>query len=83
MATHSNMLAWRIPWILVVYIVHRVAKSQTQLTRLHTHTHTHRDFPGGPVAQNPRPTPMQGTWVQSLVRELDLVCHNSEFACCI
>ena len=46
-------------------------------------SHTHRDFPGGPVAQNPRPTPMQGTWVQSLAKELDLVCHNSEFACCI
>ena len=40
MGIHSNILAWRIPWILVVYIVHRVAKSQTQLTRLHTHTGT-------------------------------------------
>ena len=27
MATHSNILAWRIPWI-----VHEVAKSQIQLS---------------------------------------------------
>ena len=26
--------------------------------------------------------PMQGAWVQSLVGELDPVCHNQEFACC-
>ena len=34
MATHSNILAWRIPWI-----VHEVAKSQTQLSNQHFHFH--------------------------------------------
>ena len=33
-----------------------------------------RDFPGGPVAKTA--LPMQGTWVRSLVRELDPTCHN-------
>ena len=32
-ATHSSILAWRIPWI----IVHGVAKSQTQLSNFHFH----------------------------------------------
>ena len=32
------------------------------------------DFPGGPVAKTA--LPMQGTWVRSLVRELDPTCHN-------
>ena len=31
MATHSNILAWRIPWT----IVHGVAKSWTQLSDFH------------------------------------------------
>ena len=34
MATHSSILAWRIPWTKEsagLYIVHGVAKSQTQL----------------------------------------------------
>ena len=35
MATHSSILAWRIPWT-----VHGVAKSQTQLSDFHTHSHT-------------------------------------------
>ena len=41
MATHSSILAWRIPmnrearWATV----HRVEKSQTQLSSQHTHTH--------------------------------------------
>ena len=26
--------------------------------------------------------PMQGTWVPSLVRELDPTCYNYEFKCC-
>ena len=30
-------------------------------------------FPGGPVAKTPV-LPAQGTWVQSLVRELDSMC---------
>ena len=32
------------------------------------------DFPGGPVAKTE--FPVQGDWVQSLVRELDSTCHN-------
>ena len=38
MATHSSILAWRIPWTEAHYswwaIVHRVIKSQTQLKQL-------------------------------------------------
>ena len=32
MATHSSILAWRIPW---TYIVHGVAKSRTWLSNFH------------------------------------------------
>ena len=37
MATHTSILAWRIPWTEEPggpYIVHRVAESQTRLKRL-------------------------------------------------
>ena len=37
------------------------------------------DFPGSPVVKTL--LSMQGTQVQSLVRELDPTCHNKEFAC--
>ena len=42
MATHSNILAWEIPWkrSLADYTVHGVTKSQMQLS-MHTHAHTH------------------------------------------
>ena len=30
-ATHSSILAWRIPWTEELAIVHRVAKSRIQL----------------------------------------------------
>ena len=43
MATHSSILAWRTPWTEELSrwsIVHRVAKSQTQLKQLSTHAHT-------------------------------------------
>ena len=36
MATHSSILAWRIPW--TGETVHRVSKSQTRLKRLSMHT---------------------------------------------
>ena len=36
MATHSSILAWKIPWTEEVGYVHGVAKGQTQLS---THTH--------------------------------------------
>ena len=37
MATHSRILAWRIPWTeeLVGYTAHGVAKSQTQLSNFY------------------------------------------------
>ena len=52
MATHSSILAWRIPWTEKPSgLVHKVTKSRTQLklfnagaharARAHTHTHTH------------------------------------------
>ena len=47
MATHSSILAWKIPLTEepdMLHTVHRVTKSQTQLSmhaRTHTHTHTH------------------------------------------
>ena len=41
MATHSSILAWRIPWAEEPggLPVHGVAKSQTQLSDSNTHTH--------------------------------------------
>ena len=39
MATHSNILAWRIPWTEESEaIVYRVAKSWTRLKQLSMHT---------------------------------------------
>ena len=41
MATHSSILAWRIPWTEEsgrLYIVPGVANSQIRLSNLHTHT---------------------------------------------
>ena len=43
MATHSSILAWRIPWTergAWQAWVHGVVKSWTQLSNSHTHTHT-------------------------------------------
>ena len=43
MATHSSILAWRIPWTEEpggLDKVHRVTKSQTQLKEFSMHTHT-------------------------------------------
>jgi len=44
MATHSGILAWKIPWTEEPRgLVHRVAKSweTTQCACAHAHTHTH------------------------------------------
>ena len=44
MATHSSILAREIPWTEEpgrLHTVHRVTKSQIQLSSQHTHTHTH------------------------------------------
>ena len=43
MATHSSILAWKIPWM---GIVHVVAKSQTQLNDFHF-TSLHSGFSRG------------------------------------
>ena len=40
-ATHSSILAWRIPW--TIYIVHGVAKSWTQLSDFHFTSSFHED----------------------------------------
>ena len=39
------------------------------------------DVPGGSVAKT-LGSQCRGAWVQSLVRALDPMCHNYEFACC-
>ena len=46
MATHSSILAWKIPWTEGIWqaTVHKVTKSQTWLNT-HTHTHTHIHTP--------------------------------------
>ena len=41
MATHSSILAWRIPWTEEPVGLHGVAKSWTQLSNFHFHTHIH------------------------------------------
>ena len=56
MATHSSILAWRIPWTEELGGVHNVAKSQTRLKQLGTHTHnTH--FMSNPVISTGDTTP--------------------------
>jgi len=49
MATHSSILAWRIPIDRGVWqaILHGVTKSQTQLSDKHTHTYSQLGLPGG------------------------------------
>ena len=37
-ATHSSILAWRIPWTEEQAMVHRVTKSQTRLEQISTST---------------------------------------------
>ena len=37
-ATHSSILAWRIPWTEEPGTVHRITKSRTRVTRLSTQT---------------------------------------------
>ena len=46
MATHSSILAWRIPMDRGAWgpTVHSVAQSQTRLKQLSTHTHTVAPF---------------------------------------
>ena len=66
MATHSSILAWRIPWIAEPEGLQSTGwqKSWTRLKRISTHTHKissglcsigseelHRDLPGDPVVK--------------------------------
>ena len=49
MATHSSILAWRIPWAEELGLtVHRVTKRQT---RLSTHIHVLKFHKGGKIAR--------------------------------
>ena len=69
MATHSFVLAWRIPWAEMPdawqATVYGVTKSQTQLSDTHTHTHTH-------------PPPSLNI---SLVCQLFCICHGPGLSC--
>ena len=68
MATHSSILAWRIPWTEESgwAMVHGVTESDTteQLTHTHTHTHCHNT-----VGENQRSTypPHDETFPPSLL----------------
>ena len=44
-ATHSSILAWRIPWREEPDPVHRVVQRWTQLNRGSTHMHAHVSLP--------------------------------------
>ena len=48
MATHSSILAWRIPWTEepggIQTMGHKEVDTTEQLTHTHTHTHTHTTF---------------------------------------
>ena len=50
-ATHSSILAWRIPW--TVCIVHGVAKSQTGLSNFHFHIAKIYIYIGGASGKEP------------------------------
>ena len=70
-ATHSSILAWRIPIDREAWqaIAHRVTKSRTRLKQLTMHSHIHSSvgFPAGSMVKN-LPV-MQEPWVQSLGQE--------------
>ena len=47
MATHSSILAWRIPWTREPGRLQSMGlQSWTQLSYIHTHTHTHTQKSG-------------------------------------
>ena len=58
MATHSSILAWRIPWIKEAGGLQSIgSQSQTQLKLLSTHAHLrsnpvflHLEYPQGPLS---------------------------------
>ena len=49
MATHSSILAWRVPWTEGAW--YRVTKGLTQLKRLSMYTHTYGEDWASLVAQ--------------------------------
>ena len=63
MATHSSILAWRMPWTEEP----RGPQSMGSQRVGHTHTHTHDNFQTSLVAQTVMNlSAMQRTWVRSL-----------------
>ena len=58
MATHSSILAWRIPWSEEPGRVQSMGSQESDMTEqlIHTHTHTHTrylwTFPGGSAVKN-------------------------------
>ena len=83
MATHSSILAWRIPWTEEPGRLQSMgSQSRTQLKRFSTHVHIHWN---SLVAQTVKSLPaVQETWVQSLGREdpleKEMATHSSIFA---
>ena len=73
MATHSSILAWRIPWTEEPGGLQRMRSQRVGHDWATSHIHTLRliesnlfqwDFPGGSVVENP--PSVQGTWVGEL-----------------
>ena len=83
MATHSSVLAWRIPGTGEPGGVYGVAQSQTRLKRLSSSSS--RGFPDGSAVKNP-PAMHETweTWVQSLawedLLEEEMATHSSILA---
>ena len=83
MATHSSILAWRIPWTEEPGRLQSMgSQSRTQLKRFSTHVHIHWN---SLVAQTVKSLPtVQETWVQSLGREdpleKEMATHSSTLA---
>ena len=80
MATHSSILAWRIPWIEEPSRLQSMgSQSRTQLKRFSTHVHMHWT---SLVAQMVKSLPtVWETWVQSLgwedPLEKEMATHSS------
>ena len=83
MATHSSILAWRIPWTEEPSRLQSMgSQSRTQLKQFSTHVHMHWT---SLVAQTVKHLPtMRETRVQSLGREdleKEMATHSSILAC--
>ena len=53
MATHSSILAWRIPWTEGPDGLQPMGLQELDTTEQHTHTHTHTHTHSIPTQQNP------------------------------